>query len=92
MWDLPGPEIELVLPALAGGFLTIGPLGILCTFKTPCASHLHGLSAPHPSSIRATLWDPGTEKVSLHVCRPTTFTFPSMLLICTGLIIFGKME
>ena len=27
MWDLPGPGIELVSPALAGGFLTIGPLG-----------------------------------------------------------------
>ena len=25
MWDLPGPGIELVSPALAGGFLTIGP-------------------------------------------------------------------
>ena len=22
MWDLPGPEIELVSPALAGGFFT----------------------------------------------------------------------
>ena len=22
MWDLPGPEIELMFPALAGGFLT----------------------------------------------------------------------
>ena len=32
MWDLPGPEIEPVPPALAGGFLTTGPLGILCTF------------------------------------------------------------
>ena len=25
MWDLPGPEHELVSPALAGGFLTTGP-------------------------------------------------------------------
>ena len=25
MWDLPGPE--LMSPALAGGFLTTGPLG-----------------------------------------------------------------
>ena len=25
MWDLPGPGIELVSPALAGGFLTTVP-------------------------------------------------------------------
>jgi len=25
MWDLPGPKIEPVSPALAGGFLTTGP-------------------------------------------------------------------
>ena len=27
MWDLPGLRIELMPPALAGGFLTIGPSG-----------------------------------------------------------------
>ena len=27
MWDLPGPEIELVSPAFAGGFLTTVPPG-----------------------------------------------------------------
>ena len=27
MWDLPGPGIELVSPALAGGFLTTAPSG-----------------------------------------------------------------
>ena len=27
MWDLPGPGIEPVSPALAGGFLTTGPPG-----------------------------------------------------------------
>ena len=27
MWDLPGPGIKLVSPALAGGFLTTGPPG-----------------------------------------------------------------
>ena len=27
MWNLPGPEIKLVSPALADGFLTTGPLG-----------------------------------------------------------------
>ena len=27
MWDPPGPGVESVSPALAGGFLTTGPLG-----------------------------------------------------------------
>ena len=27
MWDLPGPGLEPVSPALAGGFLTSAPLG-----------------------------------------------------------------
>ena len=27
MWDLPGPGLELVSPALAGGFLTTVPPG-----------------------------------------------------------------
>ena len=27
MWNLPGPGIKLVSPALAGGFLTTGPPG-----------------------------------------------------------------
>ena len=27
MWELPGPGIEPVFPALAGGFLTTGPPG-----------------------------------------------------------------
>ena len=27
MWDLPGPGLEPVSPALAGGFLTTAPLG-----------------------------------------------------------------
>ena len=27
MWDLPGPGIELMSPALADGFLTTGPPG-----------------------------------------------------------------
>ena len=33
MWDLPGPGLEPVSPALAGGFLTTVPLGqSLCDF------------------------------------------------------------
>ena len=34
MWDLPGPEIEPVSPALTVGFLTTGPQGIPPTVKT----------------------------------------------------------
>ena len=30
MWDLPGPEIETMSPALAGGFSTTGPPGKTC--------------------------------------------------------------
>ena len=29
MWDLPGPGIELVSPAVTGGFFTTEPLGKL---------------------------------------------------------------
>ena len=32
MWDLPGPGLEPVCPALAGGFLTTAPPGKLYTF------------------------------------------------------------
>ena len=37
MWDLPGPGLELVSPALAGGFLTTAPPGkslVVCFYKT----------------------------------------------------------
>ena len=32
VWNLPGPEIKPVYPALAGGFLTIGPPGKSYTY------------------------------------------------------------
>ena len=35
MWDLPGPGLEPVSPALAGGFLTTAPPG-----KPPCLGFL----------------------------------------------------
>ena len=35
MWDLPGPGLEPVSPALAGGFLTTAPPG------KPCQVHLN---------------------------------------------------
>ena len=33
MWDLPGPGLKPVSPALAGGFLTTAPPGKSLTFK-----------------------------------------------------------
>ena len=37
MWDLPGPGIEPVFPALAGGFLTTAPPGnSLIYFQSLC--------------------------------------------------------
>ena len=33
MWDLPGPGLEPVSPALAGGFLTTAPPGKSLIFK-----------------------------------------------------------
>ena len=33
MWDLPGPGIEPMSPALAGGFLTTAPPGNSCTIQ-----------------------------------------------------------
>ena len=32
MWDLPGPGLKPMSPALAGGFLTTAPPGKSCTF------------------------------------------------------------
>ena len=36
MWDLPGPGLEPVSPALAGGFLTIAPPGELGSPEMIC--------------------------------------------------------
>ena len=35
MWNLPGPGIELVSPALSGGFLTTGTLGSTIVILIP---------------------------------------------------------
>ena len=42
MWDLPGPGLEPVSPALAGGFLTTAPPGkpLQCTLKVICSRDL----------------------------------------------------
>lgn len=50
MWDLPGPGMEPMSPALAGGFLTPGPQGSplhsqSSTLSSHC-SHLYLLCAP----------------------------------------------
>ena len=51
MWDLPGPGIEPVSPALADGFLTTGPPGksLGCFFNCVIA----GFPRLHVSSMRA---------------------------------------
>ena len=58
MWDLPGPGVEPVSPALAGGFLTTAP---------PGKSHLFilflwgGGGAPHCAARRILVPRPGIE-------------------------------
>ena len=58
MWDLPGPGVEPVSPALAGGFLTTAP---------PGKSHLcilflwGGGGAPHCAARRILVPRPGIE-------------------------------
>ena len=43
MWDLPGPGLEPVSPALAGGFLTTVPPGkpLTFTFLTEVLAQVH---------------------------------------------------
>ena len=50
MWDLPGPGLEPVSPALAGGFLTTAPPGKPTTFNFIHFSQQHdeaGVINPH---------------------------------------------
>ena len=51
MWDLPGPGLEPVSPALAGGFLTIAPPG---KPAAQCSLHRTALSLPHRRGMVAT--------------------------------------
>ena len=55
MWSLPGPGIEPMSPALAGGFLTTGPPG---KSLSPCwaEGEPHQSRAPVKLSCRAALW------------------------------------
>ena len=66
MWDLPGPGLEPVSPALSGGFLTIASPGKASKFKFkwPCMAsvyhtgqhHCSRLAWPWRSSISQTVW------------------------------------
>ena len=61
MWDLPGPGIEPVSPALAGGFLTTAPSGkSLCTlfYSEKCLIKMLNCMAPYcvPSSAAGAPW------------------------------------
>ena len=86
MWDLPGPEIEPLPPALAGGFLTTVPPGILCTLKTPCAaiSMAFLLRIPPPSGLLSEIL--AQKKLAFMSAGPQLL-LPSVLLICAELII-----
>ena len=53
MWDLTGPGLEPVSPALAGGFLTTAPPGKPLTLPSPAAGGtlkraLHACSGERP--------------------------------------------
>ena len=41
MWDLPGPGLEAVSPALAGGFSTTAPPGKPQTINSECQTRAH---------------------------------------------------
>ena len=83
MWDLPGPGIKPVSPALAGGFLTTAPPGKSCPFNTEwvltklsvCAGRA---SPPAPPRPKGHLVGPQpAEQVCqshLHSAHPTRFT------------------
>ena len=60
MWELPGPGIEPISPALAGEFLATGPPGK--------SSNFFFFSIPSPSSASATNYSPFC--LSPHNCDP----------------------
>ena len=65
MWDLPGPGIEPVSPALAGGFLTTAPSGKSCNHQILISSALI------PAEMQITP-ERGTNNASLyflHLCQ-----------------------
>ena len=49
MWDLPGPGLEPVSPALTGGFLTTAPPGkpqmLVCDWVSPKADPKRGFGS-----------------------------------------------
>ena len=71
MWDLPGPGLEPVSPALAGGFLTTAPPGksrqgfLLCKMNTYYV----------PSVVQA------SEKKKQPNMVPAFKTFPSRVIL-----------
>ena len=96
MWDLPGPGLELVSPALAGGFLTTAPPG-----KPKCVLFLifkfHDFCGhPHPDpSKNSVLIYPGASctAVPLVLIIPEThhvhnelifFSLPSLASVFFG--------
>ena len=60
MWDLPGPEMELVSPVLQGGLLTVGPPGESLYF-----SFALDISSLHPLPGRGALLTPSLSDLKL---------------------------
>ena len=58
MWDLPGPGIEPVPPALAGGFLTIAPPGksLTCFLSLKAVKQLNSWKGPLGSLARESVF------------------------------------
>ena len=73
MWDLPGPGVDPVSPALAGGFLTTAPPGkSLSLFLNVCILPLHWMIlilSPHRINrlpgYKIQLWTPSSFRLSL---------------------------
>ena len=57
MWNLPGPGLEPVFPALAGRFLTTGPPGKSkhLVFNNHCSVYIVFLPTHHHVSLKVTM-------------------------------------
>ncbi|KAJ8782454.1 hypothetical protein J1605_010162 [Eschrichtius robustus] len=80
MWDLPGPGLEPVSPALAGGFLTTVPLGkspeflflkipLYAQFRLKCSRRAGSVIVAHGPSCSAACGmfpDQGSNPCPLH--------------------------
>ena len=75
MWDLPGPGLKPVSPALAGGFLTAAPPG-----KSPM---YHSCCCPHACILPVCSATPAREAAPLSVQGLRETSTMAMLLLLT---------